>query len=86
LFPCPTFLSHRITTGDQEKLHHAEKSLTSDDDQREIAEIMHHQVVNYNGIRRNDAIKLIMEWTVYHDRVKEENHFAYLVQKKSFQI
>ncbi len=61
---------------------HAEKSLTNEDDQREIAEIIRCQDMNNNGISRNDAITLIMDWTHCNDRVKAKNHFAYLVQKK----
>jgi hypothetical protein len=60
----------------------AKKSLTNEDDQREIAEIIHCQDVNNNGISRNDAITLIMDWTNCDDRVKAKNDFAYLVQKK----
>ena len=60
----------------------AEKSLTNEDDQREIAEIIRCRDMNNNGISRNDAITLIMDWTHCNDRVKAKNHFAYLVQKK----
>jgi hypothetical protein len=62
----------------------AEKSL-ADDDQREVAEIMHHWDMNNNGISRNDAITLIMYWTGCNDHVKAKNHFAYLVQKIKLQ-
>jgi hypothetical protein len=63
----------------------AEKCLTNEDDQREIAEIICCWDMNNYGISRSDAITLIMDWTCCNDCVKAKNDFAYLVQKKSFQ-
>jgi hypothetical protein len=59
-----------------------EKSLTSEADQAEIAEIIRCQDINNNGMSCKEAITLIMDWADCGDRVKATSHFAYLVQNK----
>ncbi len=59
-----------------------EKGLTTEDDQREIAEIIRCRDMNNNGMCRNDAITLVMDWTGCEERGKARNHYAYLVRNK----
>mgnify|MGYP001031646604 CR=1 FL=1 len=56
------------------------KSLTTEDEQREIAEIIQFRDKNNNGMSRKEAITLIMDWTGCGKMKTAENHLEYLVR------
>ena len=57
--------------------------MTTQQDQRELAEIMQFRDKNNNGMSRKEAIALIMDWTQWCNWKKAENHFDFLIRKKA---
>ncbi len=54
--------------------------MTTEEDQRQIAQIVQFGDKNNNGMTRKEVVTLILDWTGCGSYKTAENHFEYLVR------